>query len=149
MYIALFLAIRSGNWTLRMAALKQMAPLFTAFEEIKSHLRSAGFSVSVLGRTCHSVYESHEMCVNKECKEYITRPLGENMNRIATISACRAKAIKNLGNQLFADRKAKTVPAQTLSLLTSDPEVKKHEANVRAQIVKICVDSRHKDPVLS
>ena len=153
-YIALFLAIQSGNWSLRMAALKQMAPVFTAFdrpkyskliplhikemlsfpEEIKSHLSRSGFSVSILGRTCHSVGvdEAHEMCINKECKEYIIRPSGENMNRTALFLPVRAKAIKNLETQLFADSKAKTVSTQTSGLLTNDPDVKKHEVNVRA-----------------
>ena len=142
-----------------MAALKQMAPLFTAFdrpkyskliplhkkemlsipEKIKSHLRSGGFSVSILGRTCHSVGvdEAHEMCVNKECKEYITRPSGENMNRTALFLPVRAKAIKNLEKQLFADSKAKTAQSQSLGLLRKDPETKKHEVNVRAQVEKI------------
>ena len=34
-YVALYLAIQSGNWDLRMAAIKQMAALFIAFD-IKS-----------------------------------------------------------------------------------------------------------------
>ena len=31
-YIALFFAVRSGNWTLRIGALKTMAPLFAALD---------------------------------------------------------------------------------------------------------------------
>ena len=146
-----------------MAALKQMALVFTAFdrpkyskliplhikemlsipEEIKSHLSRGGFSVSILGRTSHSVGvdEAHEMCIHKECKEYIIGPSGENMNRTALFLPIRAKAIKNLETQLFADSKAKTVSTQTSGLLTNDPEVKKHEVNVKAQIDKIHRDS--------
>ena len=82
------------------------------------------------------------MCINKECKEYIIRPSGENMNRTALFLPIRAKAIKNLETQLFADSKAKTVSTQTSGLLTNDPEVKKHEVNVKAQIDKIHRDSK-------
>lgn len=93
-YVALFLAIRSGNWDLRMAAIKSMAPLFAAFDRVKyqkliamhivdmlslptdtlSHLQSGGFTVSIKGRPCHSIGidEAHEMCVNKDSKEYAT-----------------------------------------------------------------------------
>ena len=85
-YIAMYLAIRSGNWHLRMAAIKYMAPLFTAFDRIKyqklisqhisdifnfpnevlCHLVEGGFTVSITGRACHSVgiNEAHEMCIN-------------------------------------------------------------------------------------
>ena len=34
-YVALYLAMRSGNWKLRMAAIKSMAALFTAFDRQK------------------------------------------------------------------------------------------------------------------
>ena len=88
--------IRSGNWDLRMAAIKQMAALFTAFdrhnyqkliprhlldmltipEEVLSNLKQGGFSVSILGRPCHSlgIDEAHEMCINRECKEFVIKP---------------------------------------------------------------------------
>ena len=64
------------------------------------------------------------------------------MNRTALFLPIRAKAIKNLETQLFADSKAKTVSTQTSGLLTNDPEVKKHEVNVKAQIDKIHRDSK-------
>ena len=33
-YIGLFLSIRSGDWSLQMASVKKMAPLFTAFDHL-------------------------------------------------------------------------------------------------------------------
>ena len=89
----LYMAIQSGNWDLRMGAIKSMAALFTAFDrpkyqklipqhivdlltisEVLSHLKKGGFTVSIRGRAGHSVGidEAHEMCINKDCKEYIT-----------------------------------------------------------------------------
>lgn len=92
-YVFLYLAIRSGRWDLRMAAIKSMAVLFTAFdrpnyqklipqhivdmltipEEILSHLSKGGLTVSINGRLCHSVGidEAHEMCINKELMQGI------------------------------------------------------------------------------
>lgn len=81
-YIGLFLAIRSGDWNLRMACMKQMAPIFTAFDHptyqrlIARHindvlcmpqplltmLQQGGFVVSISGWPWHSVGidEAHE-----------------------------------------------------------------------------------------
>ena len=95
-YVTLHLAIHSCKWDLRIAAIKSMAALFTAYDrpnhqkliaqhindlltmpqEIMEHLRKGGYSVSILGRPGHSVGidEAHEMCVNKDCKEFITKP---------------------------------------------------------------------------
>ena len=89
-YIGLFLAIRTGDWNLRLASIKLMAPLFIAFdrpkyaklipqhledmlsipETILRHIQQGGFTVSILGRPCHSIAidEAHEMCINRECK---------------------------------------------------------------------------------
>ena len=83
-----------------------MATLFTAFDrqeyqklipqhildmltiptDVLSKLESGGFTVSLSGHLCHNVAvdEAHEMCINKDCKDYITRPTGEYINRIAS-----------------------------------------------------------------
>ena len=74
-YITLFCAIRSGNWHLRIGALKLMAPLFSVFDRptyrkvIPMHLAdcillptdittsfcNGDFSISITGRPWHSV----------------------------------------------------------------------------------------------
>ena len=108
-----------------MAAIKSMAALFTAFDrpnyqkllpqhivniltipkEILSHLSNGGFTVSITGRPFHSVGidEAHEMCINKECKEYITRPSADYINRTAMFLPVRAKSMKNIETQLFPE----------------------------------------------
>ena len=156
--------MRSGSWHLRMAALKLMGPIFTGYDRPKyakliplhiqemfsipadllSHLERGRFTVSILGQACHSVGidESHEMCINKDCKEYIIRPSAESMTRMATFLPIRAQAIKNLETQVFADSKAKKSEHKTTSVHTNYPESRKHETNVQAQVHKIQADSK-------
>ena len=84
-YICLFIAIRSGDWHLRTGSLKQMAPVFTAFDHptyqklISNHisdlldlpssimlmLAQGAFVVNITGREGHSVAidEAHEMLI--------------------------------------------------------------------------------------
>lgn len=79
--------MRSGDWNLRIAAIKSMAALFSAFDrqnyqklipqhladllaipkDFLSHLESGGFTVSLTGRPCQSlgVDEAHEMCTSE------------------------------------------------------------------------------------
>ena len=153
-YISLFLAIRSGNWDLRVASIKSMAAVFTAFDHatyqklISQHLedilvmpapimamfRQGAFVVSVSGRPWHSIAidESHEMLINKDCKTSIIHPLPDYINRIAQHIPYRSKAIKNLQNELFPTRMQKknniTAPFST------KPNDMKCEQNVCAQV---------------
>ena len=122
-YISLFLAVRSGNWDLRVASIKSMAGLFTAFDHqtyqrlisqhledilampapIKAMFKQGGFVVSINGRSWHSVAidESHEMLINKDCKASVIHPLPDYINRLTQHIPYRSKAIKKLNDQLF------------------------------------------------
>lgn len=113
-----------------MSAYKSMAALFTAYDRptyeklISQHisdmddlpqpmleeLRNGGFVVSLKGRPCHSVGidEAHEMCINKDCKECITKPSADYFNRIAQFLPVRSKAMKNLESQIFPEGKKET-----------------------------------------
>ena len=123
-YVGLFLAIRSGNWKLRVASIKLMAPIFTRFDHqtyrrvIAQHLvdmksildnniistfRKGGFAVSLNGRPWHSVAldEVHDMKMNKECKTSIVCPSRDYLNRVAGYIPYRAKCSANLHMQLY------------------------------------------------
>ena len=160
-YVSLYLAMRSGSWDLRVTAIKSMAALFTAFDrpnysklipqhirdmltvpkELISLLSKGGFVVSIQGRPCRSVGvdEAHEMCINRECKEYITRPSADYINRIAKFLPIRAKAMKNVEPQLFPEHNTKK---QTIkSIHTKDKATMKFAMNVQRQIQKLSTDS--------
>ena len=142
-YIPLFIAIQSGNWDLRVASIKAMAPLFTVFDHptyqilISRHLEdvlvmpapiramfSQGtFVVCIVGRPWHSlaIEESHEMLINKDCKTATTQHI-----------RYRSKAVKTLKKELFSNT------TQTLKNLTSSVSTTPHDIkcdkNTKAQV---------------
>ena len=156
-YIALFLAIRSGNWELRLASIKLMAAVFTAFDHqtyrklIAQHLadlctfpgdiidsfKQGGFVVSLSGKQWHSVAvdEAHEMKINKECKTSIIQPSQDYINRIASYIPYRAKCMENLREQLFPEVNHTTynVPNAPNSIVCEDYRAKRSTANIIAQ----------------
>ena len=128
-YVALFLAVRSGNWKLRMAAIKSMAALFTAFDrqkyqklipqhfvdmltipsDILSNLESGGFTVSLKGPPCHKVGmdEVHEMCI-RIARNILQGHQQTIINRTALFIPVRAEAMKNFEREIFIqDEKSK------------------------------------------
>jgi len=106
-YLSLFTALHTRDWNLRLAGLKQMAPLFCAFDRptyskivpdhimdmlhlpttIRIQFEAGAFAVALGDRKSHCVGldEAHEMGINKGIKQLVVRPTKDNMQRLATI----------------------------------------------------------------
>ena len=156
-YIALFIAIRSGNWLLRVAAIKAMAAGFSAFDhpmyqrlitnhmldlirmpqEVIQFFRAGGFVVSITGRYFHSVGidEAHEMLINKQTKQAIVRPTKDYINRIAQYIPYRMRIVDKLKEEILPLNKQKS--EVKFSPFTSNSATEKSEANVQAQMKQI------------
>lgn len=153
-YISLYLAMRSGNWHLRMCSMKNMAPVFTAFDHptyqklISNHLSDlvnlpasiqlmlaqGAFVVNISGREWHSVGidEAHEMLINKQCKSSVVKPTADYINRVAHYIPHRTRALQNLRQQCSPQPVQKH--GQVKSLYSSRSLDKKCEMNVKAQM---------------
>ena len=153
-YVSLFIAIRSGNWDLRMAAIKSMAADFTAFDhpiyqrlitnhicdvlhmptELLNFFQQGGFSVSISGRALHSVGidESHEMLINKHTKQAVVRPTKDYINRVAQYISYRMKSINHFKAQLFGEKEI-----SDQKIFTKDPCDIKMEQNINKIMEKI------------
>ena len=100
--------------------------------------------MSIRGRAGHSVGidEAHEMCINRDCKEYITRPSADYISRTAMCLPVRAKAIKNIEKQVFSDKKsANSVSSNSITSIHGSGLSHKLEMNVRSQIQKLELSS--------
>lgn len=156
-HVALFFAIRSGDWHLRMWRMKNMAPLFTAFDHttyqklISNHIHDllnlppkiilmfeqGAFVVNINGRPWHSggIDEAHEMMINKQCKMAITKPSPDYINRIAKYVTYRTKVLERVKQQLFPFSKQK--PEELQSIFSTKEFDKKSEKNLNAQLEAI------------
>lgn len=159
-YVLLFLSIRSGNWKLRMRALKSMAANFTAFDHqtyqelISSHTKDVlrmppklldffekgGFTVSLSGRQYHSVGidEAHETLINKHTKQAIVRPSKEYIDRMAKYIPHRTKQLDKFKAEILNTSEQSYVRHATLpTILTTDHCTHKHEHNVIKLMEKV------------
>ena len=158
-YVGLFLSIRSGDWHLRMGSMKNMAPVFTAFDHpiyqklISNHIsdlvcmpqpvllmfEQGAFVVSIGGREWHSVAidEAHEMLINKQCKMSITKPSPDYINRVAKYITYRTKALHRFMQQLSPPEMKKSKVTKAWEVYFSSKSEKIHQKNVSAQIQAI------------
>ena len=122
-YIGLYLAVRCHKWKLRVSSLKQMAPLFSAYDRIHyqrlipHHLadlktfpskildcfEAGAFSVSLTGVKGHSTAldEAHEMCINKDMKAAVARPTKAYLQKTSLFLRYRIAAHKHLLEQVY------------------------------------------------
>ena len=153
-YGSLFLAVRGGDWRLRMASIEQMAPVFTVFDHatyqkvISQHIadilvmpdsiltifQQGAFVVSISGREWYSVAidEAHEMLINRGCKSSLVKPTPDHIDRMASYLPYRSKVLENLKHEIFPE--AKTKGLMTQSPYSKDRLDFKFEQNVRTMI---------------
>ena len=156
-YVGLYLAIRGGSWSLRIASLKEMCPLGTAFdrvnylkiisqlfaeilclpENIRHCLKKGGFVCNIRGTKMHAVAldEAYEMLVNKDIKTGVVRPSKEYLKKIMYVLyyPIRAKCCKQLNNiTLYLVQESK------VNIFDVTPRAACCEENVESMRSKLC-----------
>lgn len=76
------------------------------------------------------------MYINKDWNEFITRPYGGYINRIARFLPVQVKAMKNLKSQIFPERNQKSYNQMITSIYTTDAATKKLDMNIHKQVKK-------------
>ena len=149
-------SIRSGNWKLRMGAIKSMAANFTAYDhqtyqelilnhtkdvlrmpsELLDYFEKGGFTVSLSGKYYHSVGidEAHEMLINKHTKQAIVRPSKEYIDRMAKYIPHRLDRFKA---EILHISEQKDVHPTLPSILSTDHRTKKQEQNIIKVMTKV------------
>ena len=144
-YVGMYLAIRGGNWNLRLACMKLMVPLFCAYDHmtykrlISRHicdvlnlpttvlqsLSEGGFVASITGAQWHSVAidEAHEMLINKSCKMSVVHPTEDYIHRISNYMPYRSKCLENLKKQLFPEEINKIEIPQSFQSAVSNTKI--------------------------
>ncbi len=130
-YLGLFVGLRYRNWDLRNGSIKQLAAVFSAFDRpvyqrlipthiydlltlpkpLLEHLQQGCFSVRLTPSEWHGVAldECHEMKINKDAKLAVVRPSVHKMEHLSNHLPFRAACINNLTEQLFRERKERTI----------------------------------------
>ena len=122
-YLSLYISIRYRNWEMRVASLKHMVPLYTAFDHgtyqrllprhlfdlcrlpdcLKLQLKRGAFAVRLSPSDWCGVAldECHEMKINKDCKLAVVRPNREKMTHLSNYLPFRSACINNLKSQIL------------------------------------------------
>jgi hypothetical protein len=125
-YVGLFIAVRCGNWDLRMSCLRDMIPLFSITDHqnyarilpqhladidqmpelILKQMKMGGFSASLKGTPFASLAldETQERTMNRDIKMAISKGEGDYIASISSYLPFRAKLVTNIKYQLLTHR---------------------------------------------
>ena len=151
-YVGLYFAIRGGVWGLRMASLKEMCPLFTAYDRVnylkilpqhfaevmclpdyvRQCLEQSGFVCMIKGNEMHAVAldEAHETLINKHIKTSVVRPSKEYLDRNMYYYPVRAKTCDALKEQVSPP----VVLKKSFTIFDRTPHASFCEENVRVMV---------------
>jgi hypothetical protein len=146
LYIAGYLAIRSGNWDLRCYCIKHfaritqithstyynrllpqhIADMLTYPDSILSHFKKGGFVMNVQGHNWHSQAfdEGHESCINKDVKMSMTSTSTASLAKLVNYFPYRGQALKNLKMQLGLSEKNYEYAVSTKFIMLEEENVK-------------------------